>query len=964
MTKKKTRFKSKLKTLARDFFITFICLGVCAASLLLFWKDLNLSSTRSDKDAIASITFKYKVAQRKFTDRVVWERLQQNSPLYNEDTIRTADMANATITFNGGEILDVHENSMVQIFKSADGSVRLTVGGGGVDVDTSSGSSSGLAIQMQNGSTIQIERGSRLAALNDADGESSFQLRAGSGSLFSGGEGDAGEVSLTAGESVKVENSGEIKKVPLSVTSIPSDLLVLNFEERAPSVHLEWRVSDALAGKSIIVQTSKSKDFTTLENTCSIQNENFLDIKAEAGTLYWRIFEEGNEASDKISGRIRTENIAKTVLTSPLDNSSIKYRTKLPQINFTWEGSDYADYYRLEISSAPDFYQPVLVVDVNSSSYSLNTLKEGTYFWRLTPFYSLQNTGFIESTPVNQFTISKAESLTAPIAVIPGENANLFYMDDSLSTTFRWKSEDGPEGYRVLVSDSELFENIVYQTETKENRIQNVFVPERLPVGQYFWKVGRKASPEEGIEESWSEIKRFNVSYYVPQKNRLIYPPDNFVVEVESVGDTAFSWKLSDEARQKEIKEGRTAVSLIQISKDADFTSLVYESRTDSTEVSNINLDGGNYFWRAGLADEGGGKTEFTQPNRLIVMKDLPAPVITLPLENQTAMISPVRPLKVRWQKVDGADFYSVRIIDKTKNLKIAENPNVKENEVSFQLENIADKFDEFECIVQPAVEATDFTGLKRGSPSAVLFSLRGADPVQLLSPINNIRLDGLKTLKEPVVLNWKEGLDAPEKSQFILQKLQANGSFKTVFVIENPAKAVSMSELAEGTYRWTIIASLADGTIVNAPKYQSFMVGAVPELDKPELLEPSMNFVMNSTFLRKNRVLKFKWNAVEGATDYTFSLYKKTSVPSASGGNSVKLQHIVTEKTGKNTSFRFKDLKLLDVGEFEWQVTAYSINKEGREEQHSKVSVGNFKIDIGLPGKIKVKNPGEIFVE
>ena len=102
MTKKKTRSKSKIKAQIRDIFIALFLLGVCALSLRYFWQDLNHSFTRTDKTAIATISFKYKVAQRKFSDRVVWERLQQNSPLYSEDTIRTSDMASATITFKGG----------------------------------------------------------------------------------------------------------------------------------------------------------------------------------------------------------------------------------------------------------------------------------------------------------------------------------------------------------------------------------------------------------------------------------------------------------------------------------------------------------------------------------------------------------------------------------------------------------------------------------------------------------------------------------------------------------------------------------------------------------------------------------------------------------------------------------------------------------------------------------------------
>ena len=962
MTKKKTRFKSKVKALLRDFFITLSCLGVCAASLWFFWRDLNLSSTRSDRDAIASITFKYKVAQRKFTDRVVWERLQQNSPLYNEDTIRTADMASATITFKGGEILDVHENSMVQIFQSADGGVRLTVEGGGIDVDTSSSkASAGLAVLMENGSTIQIEKGSRLAALTGAGGEASFQLKAGSGSIRDANNDDDGGLDLRAGDAVKIQASGEIKKVPFSVTSIPNDFVVLNLEEKAQPVHLEWAASDSAADKKIIVQTSKSRDFSSIDKTFTVQNVNSVDIPLEEGSLFWRVFEEaaigGNlSVSEPVSGRIRMEKVAKPVLTAPVNDSSIKYRTLLPQVLFSWEGNDFADYYRLEISSAPDFFEPEILVDLPGTSYTTSKLKEGIYFWRVTPFYSLQNTGFARSTEPGRFTIAKAEALSAPVGVSPSDNANLFYVGDTLSTSFRWKSEAAPEGYQVLVSDSPDFDYLVWQGNSKNNYLQNEFSPAELPVGTYFWKVKRNPALSEGVEEAWSEAKSFKVSYYVPQKNRLLYPPEKFTIDMENIQNTSFVWKLSDELVQNVIKKGNKVLSQLQISSDSDFKNLVYENKTEATELNNITLAGGNYYWRVGIYGENSKIADYTEPFSFCVMKNLTAPVIAQPASSSSVMVSAVRPLKVRWQPVKGADFYSVRIFDKTKNLKIAENANVKGLEVSFRLENLSDKSDEFECLVQPAVEASEFSGLRRGEAASVNFTLRDAQPVQLISPVADAKIDGLAAFRNPLIFSWKEGIDQAEKSQFILQKLQPNGNFKTVFVIENPAKEVSMADLSEGTYRWIINASLADGSPINAVKYQSFTVTPIPELNKALLVEPAMDMVMDSNFLRKNRVLKFRWNAVDDATDYTFSLYKKTE--------SGKLAHVITEKTGKNTYFRLKDLKILDVGQFEWQVTAYSLDKKGREEQHSKVSAGSFTIDIALPGRINVKDPGEIFVE
>ena len=54
----------------------------------------------------------------------------------------------------------------------------------------------------------------------------------------------------------------------------------------------------------------------------------------------------------------------------------------------------------------------------------------------------------------------------------------------------------------------------------------------------------------------------------------------------------------------------------------------------------------------------------------------------------------------------------------------------------------------------------------------------------------------------------------------------------------------------------------------------------------------------------------------------------------------------------------------MLDVGEFEWQVIAYSYAKDGFQEQHSKVAIGTFSIEFEKPKKIKTKDPGRLYAQ
>ncbi len=81
----------------RDLLVVLLCVGVIAFSLYLFWLSLNQVLVRKGEEPVATVTYKYKSAQRKLFDRAIWDRLRQASDVYNEDTIRTAPMSEATV---------------------------------------------------------------------------------------------------------------------------------------------------------------------------------------------------------------------------------------------------------------------------------------------------------------------------------------------------------------------------------------------------------------------------------------------------------------------------------------------------------------------------------------------------------------------------------------------------------------------------------------------------------------------------------------------------------------------------------------------------------------------------------------------------------------------------------------------------------------------------------------------------
>ncbi len=116
MTKKRnTRLKANLA----DILIFVLCSLGAATALGLYYKDINSWSLKNNEVAVAKIYFKKNVVQRKFIDNDIWERVNQESPIYNGDKIRTAQDSEIHAQFEKtGTKIQLKENSLIQIFSN------------------------------------------------------------------------------------------------------------------------------------------------------------------------------------------------------------------------------------------------------------------------------------------------------------------------------------------------------------------------------------------------------------------------------------------------------------------------------------------------------------------------------------------------------------------------------------------------------------------------------------------------------------------------------------------------------------------------------------------------------------------------------------------------------------------------------------------------------------------------------
>ncbi len=927
--RKRTRFKSPVL----DTFVVVLCLSVAGFFGYTFWKDLNSTARRTDKEKIAIITFKNRIAQRKFDDRVVWERIDKSTPLYNGDLVRTADLAEAVITFNDGSEVNIYENTMIQVYYSDFEGVQISVGNGNLQLESSDNGK--VQLTLSDGSKVQASGGTSLSAKTTSGSSGPKTVEVQNGSAVVTGSSGSTEA-IAAGESLSVKSSGEISKKSVTVTSIPPELRVLNIEGEKVPVKLEWNKTNS--NEPVVLQTSTKKDFSDIKEEKIIASKNDALISLSEGTVYWRVFPDGNE-EEATEGKISVESAKPLDLISPAPEGTLKYRNRNPEVNFRWEGNEYAQNYLLKISSTPDMQNVIEEKVVESPTVQIDSIGNGQWYWQVTPYYEINALGYAAAgaSKVESFNIEKTDGINPPSLTVPLQDAEIHYKETP-SVNFSWQSEIKAT-YDLIIAKDKDFKDVVATKHTAGQRANVKFdIPEN-DGQQYYWKVVRNSSETDDLSPE-SGVRTFSVSKYVSVPTKLLYPPEEYSTESSKLSSVRFMWKPADEAKNKD--------SIVQVSSSPNFDSVKVEKTVSGTTLENLSLPQGEYYWRV-ATENPDGTLEYTQPNHLVVQKELIAPTVTNIKENTEVVKAKDSSVKVKWTPVQGADYYNVKIYDEENNL-VAEKPEAAGTTANFALPDAA-----YTVRIQAVASPTETSPIRTGPVETVDFSVRTPTSLTAIRPAALETIDGLSALRTPVNFTWKDGSDKTASAEFVLKKRQNDGSLKEVERFKVNKNTASVSRLTTGSYTWQVVASTQSGIPINSQPV-SFTVSPVKDLQLPNLSNPQKGFVMDSLFLKKNRSITFEWEPVPDATEYNFVIYRRD----VNG----KLTTVYSEKGVKGNKVRLRKLSVLDVGTFEWNVTAFSYAKDGFEERRSPVSKSTFTIKFDTPKLITPDNNGRMYSE
>ncbi len=243
------------------------------------------------------------------------------------------------------------------------------------------------------------------------------------------------------------------------------------------------------------------------------------------------------------------------------------------ETKFEWESLADVIAYQFQISSSPDFTNPLHFADqLSSTSYTWNLSQSGTfYYWRVKGIFANCESDWSQPTSL------RSQSLP-PFLVSPENNVSC----QPLATEFHWNTDDYASGYNIQISEYQNFSIIVDSAYGLTQPTYHTTLTKKGAI--YYWRVSSSFTTCSG---RWSNPFSFKTVEPDPVP---IYPPKS---EIGVPINTKLEWYVGIPAQTYDL----------QIATSNDFTSenLVLDVKnltsTSFTIINNLNFNK-LYYWR------------------------------------------------------------------------------------------------------------------------------------------------------------------------------------------------------------------------------------------------------------------------------------------------------------------------------------------------------------------------------
>ncbi len=954
-----------MRSWMNDLVVTFSTLAVAAGFGYLYYRDINQQIGAGNQKPIGTITYLRNETQRRFGDRVVWQQLRDNSELYNLDSIRTSANSDAVIRLADGTQIAMSPDTLITLdwgskaktvdflsgsitaIRSGPPSGGSTAGGGPT---AAAGAPGAARAGTPAGGAAGPAGSSASEGLVIRSGRSQVMVEAATVNLSRAGRGKlavsvaSGEASVAVGGSVRTVSAAQVAEVNGAAgTAAVSNLALAPvapvsgaiFVTQGDAVPVDFSWQSEVAEKGYTLQIAASPDFGREVRTVAASGEHARQ-SVPTGVYYWRVSAGGaTSPAEQLTVRRDVPIVPET----PAADSVFGYDATLPLINFSWSPSQVTGRYELEVASDAQFSNIVDRVEAATTGIAVNTLAAGSYYWRVVPLYSFGTAAGGEPSAAASFSIVRDTNLKAATLVAPAEGADLNTLSiNSAGLLFNWTADNAMASWTLTVARDRALSDVVL----RETTINNFYLRRKpLIPGSYYWQV--RGVDAYGVKSPPSAIRSFKVHRRTATIN-LKSPEANWAYDGATFANVPVVWQ-SDILGAYEV----------QLSTRADFSALYSQIKTTFNNATFGVIPPGTYFWHVLLLSQDGSTLLSSGDESFTVLPPLVAPLAVTPAPGKGFDLINAPNLPFRWDGDPRSDFYDftlygpgganggMRIIASAKNLTVNE----------FILKDLGGLVaGNYTWEVTAHNPAGPSLSAQESQPTLANFTIRHLRIIprpRLLRPSPNMVIDGPSALDHGVAFSWV----SPDPEGSAIVQVAADRSFSKSLkqIPAGPGtSSVSLPELLPGTYYWQVKAMTHDGIDAPPSAINEFTVATLPSLAQPTGVSPAPGQIVN---MWNQPALELSWRAVSDATSYSISL-----ADAANGRVIFSATNVV------GTSYRYTELRNLNVGDFVWTIQATQTDRSGQAVRSSEPLKIKFYIALGNKiGPADINSPRRFFV-
>ncbi|MDR2719081.1 MAG: hypothetical protein LBB89_13585 [Treponema sp.] len=528
-----------------DLLVMLLCLTGAGFSVNLFWNDLFQTINAENKTPIGTVSIKRNIVQRRISDRVLWDRLIKESPVYSNDMIRVGDNSEAGVHAGGHDIV-LNENTLVRLrYDKETGEFQIELMSGDIGLVTApEGKDVALNIM---GRKVQAKPGTALVAAAGDNGVA-LQVSEGTAAIMEEGQNRA----LFSGDMIAMDSEGVIRSEPSALVIQPRPNALYRTSGGEPlNVGFSWNRINLRANETLRLEIAQDINFSRSVRTLDGLNDS-ARAALTAGQWNWRLTY-NNTVLD--TGRFTITDAPALELLSPARNQQFFYESELPKLFFQWSGVEDISHYIVEVDVTPEFRNPIIKKQTTVTSFTDSSLREGIWYWRVTPVFSQANDNSAASNSAAAFRIVKSGEPQMPSLFTQAEEAPAPKPEPEPEPKIVYIREPAPPPKIVYVPAPAPEPRIIYIREGASEPAPVTRLPapsNRQPVEDY--RIGIEEVKKGNINFRWSAVPGANAYLFAIYQEtadgrRQITQtgPENrtsWATDVKTLGRGDFIWRV------------------------------------------------------------------------------------------------------------------------------------------------------------------------------------------------------------------------------------------------------------------------------------------------------------------------------------------------------------------------------------------------------------------------------------